>query len=338
MTATLIQFALSAVVIIVAGTALTRFGDVIADRTQLSGLFVGGILIAGATSLPELATDIHAVRLGSADLAVGDLMGSSLFNLAILAALDLTRFSRGRLLRSADGNQVSVALLSLALTTLAAVFLLVAGQAGSPTLAGLGPGPWALVIAYVAGQRLVFRHLPDDAPEQEATSPSSESQRSWIDRLGLKQAIVGYLLCAAVILVAAPFLARSADQLAEMSGLGGTFFGTTLVALCTSLPEMVTTFVAVRLGAHAMALGNIFGSNCFNMAILAPLDLFHPGSLFESVAPSHVYTALCAILLTTLALLSLIRRTERRSWAEPNAWHMLAAFAAALAGLYLIRE
>ncbi|MCI0539472.1 MAG: hypothetical protein L0Z50_30040 [Verrucomicrobiales bacterium] len=77
MTASLIQFLIAAATIIAAGAALTEFGDIISHRTKLGGMLVGGILIAGATSLPELAVDINAVRIGSPDLAVGDLLGSS---------------------------------------------------------------------------------------------------------------------------------------------------------------------------------------------------------------------------------------------------------------------
>ena len=98
MTGYIIQFLVSAAVIVVAGGALTQFGDIISNRTKLGGLLVGSILIAGATSLPELAIDISAVRMGSIDLAVGDLVGSSIFNLLILAVMDLTTYSQGRML------------------------------------------------------------------------------------------------------------------------------------------------------------------------------------------------------------------------------------------------
>ncbi len=94
-----LQFVLSAAVIVAAGVALTRFGDAIADLTGLGRLIVGSILLAGATSLPELTVDISAVRFGLPDLAVGDLMGSSLFNLLILAVADLAHRSRARCFR-----------------------------------------------------------------------------------------------------------------------------------------------------------------------------------------------------------------------------------------------
>jgi cation:H+ antiporter len=152
----------------------------------------------------------------------------------------------------------------------------------------------------------------------------------------LRGAILGYLLSAGAIFVAAPFLARSADQLAEQTGLGGTFVGTTLVALSTSLPEVVTTLAAVRQGAFDLAIGNIFGSNVFNMAILAVVDLFQAGPLFTAVSPSHAVTAAWVILITAVAVLGLLYQAEKRYWLlEPDASLIIVLVLAAFATLYL---
>jgi Sodium/calcium exchanger protein len=85
-----LQFVVSGILIMGAGTLLARFADKIPELTGLGRLLVGSVLLAGATSLPELTVDTSAVRLGLADLAVGDLLGSSLMNLMILAVLDLS--------------------------------------------------------------------------------------------------------------------------------------------------------------------------------------------------------------------------------------------------------
>jgi Sodium/calcium exchanger protein len=98
MSLTILQFVVSAAVIVIAGTYLTRYADAIADLTGLGRLLVGSILLAGATSFPELSVDLSAVRLGEVDMAVGNLIGSSLFNLLILGILDLSHHSRGRML------------------------------------------------------------------------------------------------------------------------------------------------------------------------------------------------------------------------------------------------
>ena len=337
MMASLIQFLVSAAVIVVAGAALTQFGDIISIRSKLSGLLVGSILIAGATSLPELAIDINAVRLGAPDLAVGDLMGSSIFNLLILAILDLTRYSHGQMFSKASAKHALAGVVSMMLTAIAAIFIFLGPELEGFTIARVGPGSIVLLAAYVVGVRLIYfgrREAP-----QEASDAEKDSSIPWLRTLGLKGAVIGYLVAAAVILAAAPFLAKAADDLAERSGLGGTFFGTTFVALCTSLPEAVTTFSAVRMKAFDLALGNIFGSNCFNMVIFVPLDLADDGSLLSSVSRTHVYTALCVIVVTTVVILGQLYRVEKKKpFLEPDALLAIALILGALTGLYFVRQ
>ena len=332
----LIQFVVAATVIVLAGVALTQFGDVISHRTKLGGLLVGSILIAGATSLPELAIDISAVRMGSADLAVGDLVGSGLFNLMILAILDLTRYSHGRMLSTAAAAHALAACTSIALTAIVALFILLAPKIGDVSVARMSPGSFVLLAAYALGVRMIFHGQRTAGESQEG---EVDAVASWAKKWGLKGAIIGYVAAAIVILAAAPFLAKAADELAERSGLGGTFFATTFVALCTSLPEIVTTLSAVRMKAFDLAVGNIFGSNCFNMLILVPLDVVQGGSLFSAVSSTHVYTAMCVILVTSVVILGQLYRVERKKpFLEPDALLALFLIFSGLTGLYFIRE
>ena len=161
---------------------------------------------------------------------------------------------------------------------------------------------------------------------------------AWVGKLGLKGAIIGYIAAGVLILIAAPFLAKAADDLAERSGLGGTFFGTTFVALCTSLPEVATTLSAVRMKAFDMAIGNIFGSNCFNMLIFLPLDFVDEGSLLSAVSRTHVFTAFAVIVITSAVILGQLYPAERKKhFLEPDALMTLVLILGALTGLYFVR-
>lgn len=337
MTWTVIQFLLSAAVIVAAGAALTEFGDMIARRTKLGRMLVGGILIAGATSLPELAVDINAVRIGSPDLAVGDLMGSSLFNLLILAVLDLTRYSHGKMFSETSARHALAGTASIALTAIAGGFIFLGPNLQEFTFLRIGPGSVALVLGYAFCVRLLYHQKRE---KQEAKEEEAENT-SWIpgvSKLKLRGAIIGYCITAAIILGAAPTLAHAADTLAKSTGLGGTFFGSVFVALCTSLPEMVTTFSAVRMNAHDMAIGNIFGSNCFNMVILVPMDLASAEPLFASVARTHVYTAFCVIVVTTVVILGQLYRVEKKkTFLEPDALLAIFLVLCSLTGLYFVK-
>lgn len=183
-------------------------------------------------------------------------------------------------------------------------------------LAGIGLGPILIAIVYVLGLRLVYY---DQQHAMEKLAPG-EAALADIRAMSLSHATIGYVASGFGILLAAPLLASSAEELATATGLGGTFIGTTLVALSTSLPEAVTTWAAVRSGAFDLAVGNIFGSNAFNMIILVPADGFFGGSLLTAASPTHAITAVCVILATGLATLGLLYRPERRYWLiEPDA-------------------
>lgn len=333
MTATILTFLGCAAVIVVAGTFLSKFADAIADLTGFGRLLIGSVLLAGATSLPELTVDISAVRLGAVDLAVGDLLGSSLMNLLILALLDLTVHSSGKMFSRQAAAHALSGTLAAALTALVGLGLLTAKVLEPYSLLGIGPATYLLVAAYLLGVRLIYldqRMAARVAAESHAIAPTPE--------MTLTKAIGGFILCAIAILVAGPFLAHAADELAKQSGLGGTFVGTTLVAFSTSLPELVATLAALRLGAHDLAIGNIFGSNAFNMILLAPLDAIYPGSLLAALAPGHALTCIAVVLATQVTIMGQLYHAEgRRPLIEPDAWLVILIVVGSLGLVYYVK-
>ena len=322
-----LMFLAAGAVVVVAGTALARYADAIAKATGLGRLWIGSVLLAGATSLPELTTDVAAVRLGATDLAVGDLFGSSMANMLILAIIDLLQ-PRQQVLQRATLDHALTATLAISLNALAAVLVIARPEF---TVARVGPGSVLLFLAYVAGTRAVYRHVLRDGPGAPASShPDSPRAAPSLRRAGW-----GFLAAAVAVFVAAPAFAWSAKGLAEITGLGQTFVGTWLVGLATSLPELVASWAAVRMGAFDMAVGNLFGSNAFNMAIFLALDLAQPGSLFATLDPSHALSGLFAVVLMSLGLAAIVYRAEKRfAMIEPGSLLMLVAYLAGLLLLY----
>jgi cation:H+ antiporter len=145
-----------------------------------------------------------------------------------------------------------------------------------------------------------------------AAEAAAESGAEPAARPALAGPALTFLAAAAVLVMAGPRLAAVADELARETGLGRTFVGTTLVALTTSLPELVASIAAVRLGAFDLAIGNTFGSNAFNMVLFVPLDACHPGPLFAALNPAHAVTALAVIVATAAAVLGQLYHEERR--------------------------
>lgn len=320
-----LAFVASGVVVVLAGTALARHADAIAEATKLGRLWIGSVLLAGATSLPELATDVAAVRLGATDLAVGDLFGSSMANMLILAVIDLVP-PRKQVLRHAALDHALAASLAISLNALAAV-LVVVGPGASRSW--VGPGSVVLFLAYLAGTRAVYRHAvragAAPTPRSAAAGEGAEQARS------LRRAALGFTVAALVVLAAAPAFAWSAKGIAQISGLGNTFVGTWLLGLATSLPELVSCLAAVRMGAFDLAVGNLFGSNAFNMAVFFPLDLVQPNDLFASLDPNHALSGLFAVVLMSLGLAAIVYRAKRRfAMLEPDSLLMLVAYGTAL--------
>ena len=324
MTAAAIQFLVTALVIVGAGTLLTQCADLIAERTGLGRLLIGSILLAGATSLPELTVDISAVRSGWVDLAAGDLMGSSLFNLMILAILDLSTISRGRMLsRLAAGHALS-GNFSAALTMLVGLCLMTQPVSAAGEILDISYGIWLVVLGYLMGVRLVYFDQRFSAAQAE---PALEEKA----RGGLMKPALGFAAAATLIVIVGPYLSEAAAKIADLSGLGKTFVGTTLVAFSTSLPELVASIVALRMGAHDLAIGNVFGSNAFNMILLAPLDLVHDGPLLSAISTSHVITCQATVLATMVAVLGQLYQVEKRKrLIEPDATLVLVILLGAL--------
>jgi len=322
-----LQFLALAAIVAGAGTVLARAADTIAEATGLGRLLVGSVLLAAATSLPELAVDIAAVRAGHADLAAGDLLGSSLMNLLILAGIDLCcRNGRKMLSREAASHALS-ATLAIAVTGLAGGAILTAGKLPAVGLFGVGGWSWAILVAYLLGARMLFidqrisaRVAPDQMPRA---------------RRDIWRPAAMFLGAAAALVTAGPRLAAVAADLADCTGLGGTFVGTALVALTTSLPELVASLAAVRLGAVDLAIGNVFGSNAFNMIMFVPLDAVCPGSLFQAVSSAHAVTAFAVIVATAITVLGQLYHVERRMpLIEPDALLVLLVIFGALGLLF----
>jgi cation:H+ antiporter len=301
-------FILCAAVILVAGTQLSRYGDVIADMTGLGRTWIGVVLLASVTSLPELITGFSSTAIFRVpDIAMGDIAGSCMFNLLIIAMLDAlhgpapisTRVHQGQILAASFG----VVLLGLVgLSIILGDMLPVIGWVSVSSVFFVGIYLLAMRVIFTYEQRrLVEEFVAEMATEAEVRHPSP------VRVYGL------FTLNAVLIVGAALYLPGLAETLAEMTGLGQTFFGTLFVALSTSLPEVVVSIAALRIGAIDMAVGNIFGSNLFNIGILALDDLFYtPGPLLAAIETSHSIAVMAAMIMTAIAIVGLTYRSDSK--------------------------
>ncbi len=304
MTWTIVGFLSCAALIVFSGSRLSYYGDRIAELTGWGRAWLGLILMAAVTSLPELLTGISAVTVVKApDLAAGDVFGSCVFNLLLLSLLDV-RLKRplSSLVRS---GHVVAALFGIILLT-AAGAALVAGH-WLPVI-----GWFSILTPVIIGIYLLAIHGIFRYEQQQPAEPGAVPKR---DRSALRSAFSAYGLHALVVIGAALFLPHFGEQLAQASGMGSSFFGTTFLAAATSLPELVVSFAAIRLGSYDMAVGNLFGSNIFNILILAVDDLFYvEGSLFAAIEPQHLMSVFATVAMTAVAGLGMMIKPQRKVW------------------------
>jgi cation:H+ antiporter len=253
-------------------------------------------------------------------------------NMLILALVDLMP-PRRDVLRRATLDHALAACLAISLSAFAAAFLL------APTgivVAGVSPESFVLAGAYLLGTRAVYRHaMRDYRPDVRA--PDEDAERGEVPTL--RRSLLGFGAWALVTLSAAPVFAWAAKEVAEVTGLGTTFVGTWLVGLSTSLPELVASIAAVRIGAFDLAVGNLLGSNAFNVSILLWLDLAHPGaSIWTEASPTHVLSIVFGIVLMALGLAAIVYRAKKRfAMLEPDSALIVLTYVLAIWVLY-VRE
>ena len=308
----LAAFVALGVAVFAIASRLAGHADAIAAATGLGRVFVGTLVLAASTSLPELATDVNAAWLGAVDIGVGDLMGSTLANMLILALADLA-WRRRRVLDRVSPDHLLVGSLGILLTALAGAAI--ASGGGWLRVGHVGAETFAIVALYALGMRIAYVSRLVDGLAPSATAPerpASTAERADArpaDGAPLRRAVVGFGIAALALLAVAPLLVVAAEALALESGAGQTAVGTLLVGFTTSFPEMAATVAAIRLGAADLAVGNVFGSNAFNMCVLAAMDLAYlPGPVLAAASAQHAVSAQLAVLAMALGLIAVARR------------------------------
>lgn len=322
------KFAICAVLIGMAGPLLTRYGDIIARRTGLSRSWIGLLLLATATSLPELFTGVSAVTIAAApNIAVADALGSCVFNLAMLVVLDAMHRGEPMYGRMDQGHALTAGF-GVVLIGFAGASLLLGRDNPGLRIFHVGLSTPIIIILYLVAMRAAFvyeRRRPRP-PEDDDAHP----------HVTLAMAVRRYLAAAAVVVVAGTWLPFVGVEIAEVMGWRTTFVGTLLIAGATSLPELVVTVSALRLGALDMAAANLLGSNLFDILVLAVDDLAYVGGpLFSSVSPAHAVTAFVAVIMSGIVIVALLYRPATRFLGTVG-WVSLALLVVYLLSAYAV--
>ncbi len=317
-----LQFAGACLAVIIAGRKLVYHADKFAKSKGWGDVWIGFVLLALATTLPELFTSIGAVVLVKVpDLALGNIFGSIAFNLLIIAILDMIQ-GKGPLLRKVDTGLIMCGAVSITLSALVAVGI---SSGVSFTIAGIGPFSVLIALGWLGGTRLIFNFQKRSAPADLRAPKTTEATKAFLK----------YLVCAGFIFGASIWLVRTVDRIAEVTGWGHTFVGMLFLGMATSLPEATTTITAVRRGAFNMAMGNILGANIFNIAIVFICDCFLPSvNILSVVSVTHILTALLGILMTGMVIVGIIYRSEKSFFRL--GWDSIGIAVVYIVGVYIL--
>jgi cation:H+ antiporter len=300
-------FLICTLAIVYSGTRLTKYGDVIAEKSGLGRAWIGLVLMASVTSLPELVTGISSVAIvGTPDIAVGDVLGSCVFNMLIIALLDAGYRIMPISAKAQQGNILSASFGILLLSAVAVS--LVSGNHIAP-VGWIGPYSVLFALLYLIAMRLAYFY----EKRQIASLMKEKAFELRYEGISIKKAATQYAINALIVIAAATLLPKIGEDIAITTGLGQTFVGNILIAIATSLPEIVVSFAAIKMDAVDLAIGSLFGSNIFNIFILALDDiLFTKGPILSYADSGHLISALSAIAMISIAIIGLTYRSEKK--------------------------
>ena len=303
-----LQYVGASVIVFGGSWLLARFGDEIGEQTGLGRAWAGVILLATATSLPELVTGVASVRFAEApNLAAGGAFGANCLNLLVLMLLGL----KWRSLTLRPGKTMRrMGFAGLFITAAAAVLLLLGREElGVPELA-VSVLPLGLVVLY--GFLAIWTLRRSGVRDETSASIESQERVSLRQRLHapLPGSVLGYMAAVAVVLISGIWLAYSADNISEAMGWSSSFVGAQFLPVSTTLPELSVAIASLRIGAPDMAISTLLGSNMFNTSIVIAADSFAhtEGAFFRAITPVHLITAAAAIVMTLVLLLGLQER------------------------------
>lgn len=318
----------SALVVVIAGVFLAKYGDEIAEKTGWGALWVGTILVSVATSLPELVTNISAVvREDAPELALGNVYGADMINIFTVSLVAITFGVRNLFADQTKDTQVLV-LVSVGLGILA----LMLSATGDYALGWTSVGGLVMIVAYFVGMKWVYDAGRSEATIDERNEPAGSIRAA-------KAGFIGFGIASLAIIATAPLLAASADGIAGATGLGRGFMGILAVSIVTTLPEASVTVTAARRRSYGLVLGNIYGSCAFNLSVIFYADLGNREALLGFMDKEHFVAAVAAIVLMASGF-GIIRAYKNQAlyWFRHSVYVLPPVYVGALAWVFVLSQ
>ncbi len=293
-----LKFLAVSTIITIAGYRLTVSGDKIGEETGFGSNLIGFILLASITSLPELITAISSAHINNANLVFGNMIGSDIFNMVVIAIVVVLGSRKMFEAKSENVFNASMGLFIVALTGILTIMKL--------KFAGVIIGITYIFILYFS-----FRF--ENKQNENRGKASINIKTLWKEYLF-------FAFLSLIIIVSGYYLTLVCDKMAttpftlnnKTLVLGSTFVGQLFLAVSTSLPELIVSISAVKIGKIDMAYSNIFGSNIFNIFILGLASFFYKGNMFASVNNSIFFSMFIFFILVSITIGSLKYRIKTK--------------------------
>jgi len=295
-----LKFFLCSSALIAAGYKLCQHGDSLARKTNLSRIFIGAIFLAAATSLPEFVTSIGALlSVASVDLALGDAFGTLVINLMIIAILELIH-GRGHMMQHAKKGNILYAGMTVALLSIIALGFIVRTRIPQKfVFSNLGIESILIAAIYFTTLWFIFSYEKKRTRQQSVKASGKKD---------IAVDIFGLLFYIFAVGVAGMWLANIGNEIVEVMGWSDVLVGSIFLGVTTSFPELIVSVSALRVGSVNMAIGNILGSNFFDIMIIPICDLFWPNqSILAAASGIHLITISIAIIITSLVIAGILR-------------------------------
>jgi cation:H+ antiporter len=302
--------AVFAALVVAASIGVTRLADIIADRTAIGEAMVGGVILGGATSLSGTVVSVSAAAGGDASFAFSNGVGGIAVQTLFLALADLVHRQSNLEHAAAEPANLFQAVMLILLLSLP----FAAATGPDITYAGIHPVSVAMFLAYVAGVRLtgMIRDEPMWRPVLTSDTRRDEPDPESAPHRSARNPVFAFAALVLVLGACGWVISQVGQTFITRYGLGSSLVGALITAVVTSMPELVTTLVAVRRGALQLAVGGIIGGNTFDTLFLVLSDIaYREGSLYHAVAPADLFWLATGLLMTAILLGGLILRQRK---------------------------
>lgn len=305
----LLIFILLAFIIIKAGMSLGDYGDAIGDIKALDKSFIGLVMLASITSLPELITSTSTTLMGNPQMAISNVLGSNLFNIFIIFILDIFILKNISYSSKIHMKNIVTAFFSFIIT----LFFILGYAFPNFNYFSIHGISILIFLLYIISMKLIYIYDKDYHVSlihlEEKKNPD----------ITYKKAKQGFAISAIIVVSSGVALSYVADiiSVTPIFGieLGKGFTGLFFLALATSLPELTVSIQSVRIGSYDMAAGNILGSNLFNLAIIFIIDLFYlKDDLYSTLGDLHLISAVISLIMLTIFIIGILFNKKKRPY------------------------